>query len=467
MKKIILITCLCVVALFLVGCAEEMTDEEVDVQLEELSADQLADVLSEDSEAIAGQATHSELRNAVADIRFLNCEDSDGGKKFKEFGEISVTKQNGRTVNNKYKDDCSSVVNGQVLEAQCKQVDDLWKVVYKKQKFDICENGVGINLQCGDINDDGQVNSDDSDYASTRLSSLTVEEKRRGDLNQDGVVDWGELTTISEFSQGDDRLVSCAQPRAMIEGTILDSTVTEVVFPDTGIPEELGPVPEDFAVITACNNANTAFWQSSNYFILEDDLNFNNPTSGNNVCIPATPNLASTIDCRGHTISGVQRSGNAVTEQTAGISVTGRKKVTIKNCKIKGLNNGIKVSSFSTGNPVDVTVVDTELTHNKIGVLVGHRSKGAIKNTLFTRNDVGISMAKNTNFNVRDNKACNNLEIDYKPHFFVGETPETSGTGNFFNKVLCFDDREGGGNIECHETPINWPREGNHYTACP
>jgi len=86
MRKIILFLCVLIVAsLFLVSCAEEMSDEELEQELEQLSDEELDVIASEEDGAVAGQATRryrvsrSRLRDAAVRVRnrARQCTDSD------------------------------------------------------------------------------------------------------------------------------------------------------------------------------------------------------------------------------------------------------------------------------------------------------------------------------------------------------------------------------------------------------
>ena len=48
MKKIIMLLSVLVIAMFIVGCVEEVSDEELNAELEELSDEEFVDVVSEE-----------------------------------------------------------------------------------------------------------------------------------------------------------------------------------------------------------------------------------------------------------------------------------------------------------------------------------------------------------------------------------------------------------------------------------
>ncbi|MBT3814734.1 hypothetical protein HOE37_00120 [Candidatus Woesearchaeota archaeon] len=81
MKKIILMLSLLVIAMFLVGCTGEVSDEELNAELEELSDEEFLDVISdEEPGALAGQARAIPISRVRSKIKKLTwtCTESDG-----------------------------------------------------------------------------------------------------------------------------------------------------------------------------------------------------------------------------------------------------------------------------------------------------------------------------------------------------------------------------------------------------
>lgn len=108
MQKRDLVAGLCIVALlFVVGCATEVSEEELAKELDNLSEEELSYVLSEDEKALAGQASNfsppqltklNSLRKTVKPYKVL-CSDSDGGANYKEAGYVTLLNYPGGAIN--------------------------------------------------------------------------------------------------------------------------------------------------------------------------------------------------------------------------------------------------------------------------------------------------------------------------------------------------------------------------------
>ncbi|MBT5342651.1 hypothetical protein HN734_00815 [Candidatus Woesearchaeota archaeon] len=95
MKKTRLVVAL-VLLVFLVGCAEEISEDELADKFDSLNDSELSYVLSED-DALVGEAkfgfkVSSKLRSLKSEVRKLNieCEDSDGGRNYEEAGNVTL-----------------------------------------------------------------------------------------------------------------------------------------------------------------------------------------------------------------------------------------------------------------------------------------------------------------------------------------------------------------------------------------
>jgi hypothetical protein len=100
MKKILLLSILLIAVIFVVGCSPELSEEDAEAQLSELSADELDAVLVDDTDALAGQAIKGKESARSISVKkklgsFIKtkkeeylCEDSDSGRDYYKKGSI-------------------------------------------------------------------------------------------------------------------------------------------------------------------------------------------------------------------------------------------------------------------------------------------------------------------------------------------------------------------------------------------
>jgi hypothetical protein len=164
-KKIVLCLSLLIVALFLFGCSEELSDEELDAALEELSDEEL-DVALEEDTALAGQAyprfsskraTKVRIaRSSASRVNWIECSEDDGGNSPHQAGEVTYTYSYQGKEKTKTKNDRCSSSNEKLYEYYCKSQTKYGRMTYTCTNG--CEDGA---CKVNEICTDGKDNDDD------------------------------------------------------------------------------------------------------------------------------------------------------------------------------------------------------------------------------------------------------------------------------------------------------------------
>ncbi|MAF99314.1 MAG: hypothetical protein CMH61_01760 [Nanoarchaeota archaeon] len=147
MKKIVISCLLVLVTLLIVGCAEEMTDDQLDVALGEMSDEDLELAMIEEDSALAGNAKYQKYQSAnPKKAKRIKVVSYSAKKKKKtrtytcsDDGEEIVIKRDGREIRRRAKFYC---FGGNVKERYCRaeRGSSFWRV-YGTRISDRCEAG--------------------------------------------------------------------------------------------------------------------------------------------------------------------------------------------------------------------------------------------------------------------------------------------------------------------------------------
>ena len=148
---------------------------------------------------------------------------------------------------------------------------------------------------------------------------------------------------------------------------------------------------------------------------LYEDLVLRNDVSSDSTCFSIKKNHI-TLDCNGYTING---SG-----VNYGVSLNGKKQVTIKNCNIENYRVGIAVKRTRY-----VSMIDNTLTSNRAGIYIEESENDTILNNVVEGNAVfGMFFRPNTQFHgASTNRFCYNGLYDIAQVITI---PSNTGIGN-------------------------------------
>ncbi len=132
------------------------------------------------------------------------------------------------------------------------------------------------------------------------------------------------------------------------------------------------------------------------YYYLDSDLN----TTGNE-CIDFYGS-GSTLDCKGHSITGTSKRGN-------GISLYSASGVTVENCSVSNFNTAIMLSSSNNNNLITNTAFN-----NSDGIYLSGASNNTLTgNTVSSNSYYGIHVWSSINNSLMNNNACSNPYGDF------------------------------------------------------
>ena len=96
MKKRVILFLLVITVMFMFGCVDKLSEEELAEELDNLTEDELNYVLAEDGENFAGEASRSKQITKLNSLRrnvkprIVGCSDSDGGRNYEESGSVTL-----------------------------------------------------------------------------------------------------------------------------------------------------------------------------------------------------------------------------------------------------------------------------------------------------------------------------------------------------------------------------------------
>jgi len=151
-KKEIVFISFILIALFIIGCSEQITDEELQQELSDLSDEELNYVLSDESDTpnLSGQASRQKYQRLIK-IRKnpkiqqfrkakVNCRDSDGGSNYQEAGFVTLLNYPGGAID---------------------KHDKCWRDGIKLQEY-VCERGRYKGDHTYDCSKEGKVCKDNA-----------------------------------------------------------------------------------------------------------------------------------------------------------------------------------------------------------------------------------------------------------------------------------------------------------------
>jgi len=200
-------------------------------------------------------------------------------------------------------------------------------------------------------------------------------------------------------------------------------------------------VPQDQNVryIDGC----TELTEDDTYYVLTQDIYKGDywGVGGANCIYTSSENI--TIDCQGHSITGIYRAQRSPNFDNA-IGIYGTNDVTVKNCLITEAYRGIVVQ-----RGYDITLENNHISNSRNGISMGLRQSAPndyvirLANNVSFNNERGLHLAiprigslRRAKFQFDNNVLINNMESDLSCAFVDHFKPEQfEGAGNSFGNI--------------------------------